>query len=311
MKKKDYNKRAKDLYFGEWDRVMDNNAGNFHTTALIIGGILAGSAIGTVSPTTGELLGTYVDYVVLALVALLFFEARFEILAQAGKYLRFISVAWVANFIIIPTLGLLIASLFLSGQPLVFTGLLIYFIAPCTDWMLGFTKLAGGNVTLGTILIPINMVTQLLLYPVYLWLFVRKRVELPVSLLDTVVHWFLIPFVGAIMLRLLLKTFVPKKLFARFTAIVTASVPYVISLLVTLIFSANIGTILEHADIFVIILLAVFLFFVITYFIGEGLSNLFGFSRPEHVLLAMTTAARNAPLMLGVTVVALPGQPLV
>ncbi|SEK60260.1 arsenic resistance protein [Parapedobacter koreensis] len=290
---------------------MNDNPTSFYTTALIVAGILAGSAIGSIAPATGELLGNYVDHVVLTLVGLLFFEVRFEILARARRYLLFLTVAWVANFIIISTLGFLVASLFLSGQPLFFTGLLIYFMAPCTDWMLGFTKLANGNVTLGAILIPVNMVTQLFLYPVYLWLFAAKQVELPVSLLDTVIHWFLMPFAGAVILRMILKILLPAKLFDRSVALAGASTPYVIALLVTLIFSANVGIILDHAGTFAIILLAVFLFFVTTYFIGEGLSNLFGFSRPERVLLAMTTAARNAPLMLGVTVVTLPGQPLI
>ena len=58
-------------------------------------------------------------------------------------------------------------------------------------------------------------------------------------------------------------------------------------------------------------LLAVFVFFVITAFIGEGISRLFGLRYPEHALLTMTTAARNAPLMLAVTMAALPGEPLI
>ena len=58
-------------------------------------------------------------------------------------------------------------------------------------------------------------------------------------------------------------------------------------------------------------LLAVFVFFVITAFLGDGISRLFGLRYPEHALLTMTTAARNAPLMLAVTMAALPGEPLI
>lgn len=69
-----------------------------------------------------------------------------------------------------PLIGFAITSLFLSGQSLLFTGLVIYFLAPCTDWFLGFTRLAKGDTALGSVLVPINMITQLLLYPVYLHL---------------------------------------------------------------------------------------------------------------------------------------------
>ena len=35
------------------------------------------------------------------------------------------------------------------GALLIFAGLMIYFLAPCTDWFLGFTRLARGDTTLG------------------------------------------------------------------------------------------------------------------------------------------------------------------
>jgi len=285
---------------------------NFGTTALLISAIAIGSLIGFSSPESGDFLGEYVDYLILAMVSLLFFEVRFEALSRISQNLRFLSRAWVANFVLIPTIGFLVASLFLSGQPLFFTGLLIYFIAPCTDWVLGFTKLARGNTSLGAALIPINMVSQLLLYPVYLSLFAREQVGIDIaSLGDTLLHWFLIPFVGAVIVHMTLKAVLPSPLFERLLLLVGRAVPFVIAALVVCIFSANIGTIIKHVGVFLIILIAVFVFFVITYFLGEGIARFFKLDYPEHALLTMTTAARNAPLMLGVTAAALPDQPLI
>lgn len=285
---------------------------NFGTTLLLFGAIGIGSLIGLFSPDTGNVLGGYVDYTILALVSLLFFEVKFEALSRIVQHLRFLSIAWVANFVLIPTIGFIIASLFLSGQPLFFTGLLIYFIAPCTDWFLGFTKLARGNTSLGAILIPINLISQLLLYPVYLALFASKQVGVDVaSMGDTLLNWFLIPFVGAIIVHMVLKATLPNTTFERLLVIVGKITPFIIGLLVLFIFSANVGTILEHVGIFVIILVAVFIFFVVTYFLAEWLSRFFKLEHAEHALLTMTTAARNAPLMLGVTAAALPDQPLI
>ena len=213
--------------------------------------------------------------------------------------------------LLIPTIGFLITSLF-AGQPLFFTGLLIYFIAPCTDWFLGYTKLAKGNVSLGTVLLPINLVSQLLLYPIYLALFAREKVGVDIaSIGDTLLHWFLIPLMVAVLVHIVLKKFMPKSKFEHLLSLVGKTIPFVIAILVALIFSANIGTILEHVNTFVIIFVAVFVFFVVTYFLGEWLSRIFKFGYPEHALLTMTTAARNAPLMLSVTAVAFPNQPLI
>lgn len=292
--------------------MIKNTIASFGTTLLLIGAIVIGSSIGLSSPDTGSWLGEYIDYTILAMVSLLFFEVRFAALSRITQNLRFLSIAWVANFVLIPTIGFLIASLFLSGQPLFFTGLLIYFIAPCTDWVLGFTKLARGNVSLGAILIPINMVSQLLLYPLYLAIFAREAVGIDIAVIgDTLLNWFLVPFLGAILVHLALKATLPTSAFEQLLAIVSKIVPFVIALLVMLIFATNIGTIFEQISVFVIILAAVFIFFVITYFLGEWLSRFFGLDYGERVLLTMTTAARNAPLMLGITAVALPDQPLI
>ncbi len=292
--------------------MFKNTITNFGTTLLLLAAICIGSLVGSFAPDTGDMLGGYVDYIILTLVSLLFFEVKFEALSQITKNLRFLSIAWVANFILIPTIGFFIASLFLSGQPLFFIGLLIYFMAPCTDWFLGFTKLAKGNTMLGTMLIPINMVSQLLLYPVYLALFAREQVGVDImSLADTLINWFIIPFIGATLFRLLIKTVLSTTGFESLLAFVSKTIPFVLAILVTLIFLANVGTIFEHIGTFAIILVAVFLFFVTTYFLGEGLSRFYKLDYSEHALLTMTTAARNAPLMLGITTAALPDQPLI
>ena len=186
--------------------MLKNIFSNFGSTFLLLGAIISGSMIGYFSPDTGEALGGYVDYTILALVSILFLEVRFEALTKIINNLRFLAIAWLANFILIPTIGFLIATLFLSGKPLFFTGLLIYFIAPCTDWFLGFTRLAGGNTTLGAGLIPVNMVSQLLLYPVYLSIFAKEEVGVDMATMgDTLLDWFLIPFVAAIVVRLVSK----------------------------------------------------------------------------------------------------------
>jgi len=279
---------------------------------MLLAAIVLGSLIGGMSPSTGQSLFEIVDPLILILVSLLFFEVRFRDFKQAAGHLKFVAVSWVANFVIIPAIGYGIAWFLLRDQPPFFIGLMIYFMAPCTDWFLGFTRLAKGNTALGTALLPINLLTQLLLYPVFLSLLCGTVANVESgTMYQTLVQWFLLPLIGAVVVHIVLIKILPTAWFETLHAWAGRLVSVVIALLVLCICAANITTMLEHSSAFGLILIAVFIFFVLTYILSEGLSLLFRLDYPEHALLTMTTAARNAPLMLAVTAVALPDQPLI
>lgn len=282
------------------------------TSLILLAAIALGAALGHFAPHSGERLGEWVDPTLLSLVALLFFGVRFGALLQAASNLRFFAVALLANFVLIPLIGYAVAWLLLGHHPLFMVGLVIYFMSPCTDWFLGFTRLAKGNVALGTALIPLNMLVQLLLYPLYLQLFAGQAVAVEAGTLgSTLLQWFLQPLLLAIAAHQALRWLLGGERFEALLARIDQLVPWLIGLLVLEIFAGNITVILEHRGVFAWVLLAVFIFFVLTFLLGEGLSRLLHFDYPEHALLSMTTAARNAPLMLAVSMAALPGQPLI
>lgn len=83
--------------------------------------------------------------------------------------------------------------------------------------------------------------------------------------------------------------------------------PFIIAVVIVAIFAGNVQTILADPAPFAWVLLAVFVFFAL----GEGLVRVFRLDHASHALVTMTTSARNAPLMLAVTTIALPDQPLV
>lgn len=281
-------------------------------SSLLVASLVAGALFGYFVPATGQWLGNHVDYTLLVLVSLLFFGVRFGALVQAASNLRFLVIALLANFVVVPLIGYGVASLFLASHPLFLVGLVIYFMSPCTDWFLGFTRLSGGNVALGTALIPINMVVQLLLYPLYLQWFTQHAVQVEACIIgSTLLQWFLLPLVVAVAAHHALRLLLEPDRFERVLHGVDQAVPWLIGLLVLQIFAGNVAVILEHRGVFAWVLLAVFVFFVLTFLLGEGISRLCRLRYPEHSLLTMTIAARNAPLMLAVTMVALPGQPLI
>jgi len=282
------------------------------SSSILIASIFAGALLGHFVPLTGEWVGNRVDYTLLILVGLLFFGIRFDALFQVTKRLDFLAIALLANFVVVPLIGFGIASLFLSAHPLFVVGLVIYFMAPCTDWFLSFTRLSEGNVALGTALIPINMTVQLLLFPFYLDWFTQNSVQVEAGLIGvTLLQWFLLPLLVAIATHQCLRLLLSSILFERLLNWTDRTTLWVTALLVMQIFAGNISAIIEHHSVLTLVLIAVFAFFLLTLLLSEWLSYIFRLQYPERALLTMTTAARNAPLMLAVTIAVLPDQPLV
>ena len=255
----------------------------------------------------------------LLLLTLVFFEARFELEFKISGHIGFLSLAWVANFVLIPILAWSISSLFFGNQPALRTGLLLYFLFPCTDWFLAFTRMSKGDVVLGSVLIPINLVSQLLLFPLYLAIFAFLQPSLfagfqanldLIGISWTLGKWFLFPFLAAGFTRVLLSRLWPPERIKSLKGSVGTAVPWVLATLVLCIFSSNASELTKHPSAFPLILLAVFLFFILTWLGGEFLGSRFRLAHPRKALLAITMTARNSPLMLGLATIAFPNQPL-
>ena len=274
--------------------------------------ILCGLTIGFFLPSVAESLGSLINLLVLSLLFLLFFEIRLDPIREASRRRGFLFLAWVSNFILIPFLGWGIASILFGSQPALFAGLLLYFLFPCTDWFLAFTRIAKGDVILGSILIPINLVSQLLFFPVYLTLFIGSQTNFDLfQTWDVLVQWFLLPLLLALLVRFLLSRALTIVRFESLLTLAGGTVPWVLAALVCCIFCSNTPKLILHYTSFPLILVGVLMFFVFTWILSKLLTWRFRIGRQQHVLLVMTTAARNSPLMLGLATIALPDQPLV
>src|SRR5690625_5605399 len=68
-------------------------------------------------------------------------------------------------------------------------------VTPCTDWYLAFTGIAKGNVSLSTSVLPINLILQVILLPVYLLIFAGTIESIPIStLIESILIVLVIPF---------------------------------------------------------------------------------------------------------------------
>ena len=80
-------------------------------------------------------------------------------------------------------------------------------VTPCTDWYLVFTGLSKGNVELGMSILPLNLILQIVLMPVYLLIFIGNEVTMDVgALLGSVAVVLVIPLPPPALQKRLLRT---------------------------------------------------------------------------------------------------------
>jgi ACR3 family arsenite transporter len=92
---------------------------------------------------------------------------KFEDLGKATRSPKQLLIVVFFNYAIAPFFMLLLAKIFLSGEPDLYTGLVLYGLAPCIAMVIVFTYLSGGNGPLAIILVALNSIIQMILIPVY------------------------------------------------------------------------------------------------------------------------------------------------
>ena len=156
------------------------------------------------------------------------------------------------------------------------------------------------------------MIIQLALYPFYVNIFGGTIIGSSYSyILDTILQWFLIPCISAFILRFVVDKYTNKKVLQHSKQCISICITILLALLLLQISADNIATFITNIDIVPLIFGAVFLFFIIIFIIGEVIAKVMQLPYEDHALLTMTTTARNAPLMLAVTMAVIPQQPII
>lgn len=161
-----------------------------HQIALYLAAIAAGVVVGLLAPEAAHPLELAINPVLGLLLYTTFLGVPFSMMGRAFRDIRFLSVVLVVNFVIVPVIvfGL---SRFVAHDQALLVGVLFVLLTPCIDYVIVFTGLAGGAKERLLASAPILMLGQMLLLPLYLWLFVGAE------LIDAV---NLAPFVDAFLL---------------------------------------------------------------------------------------------------------------
>ncbi len=279
------------------------------STPILLAAVGLGLLAGRVFPGAAA-AGGLITPALVAMLFGLFLGLPLTELRNGFRDFKFTLTALVINFFWIPILGWALGGLFLSDSPALRLGYLMLLVTPCTDWYLTFTGLARGNVPLSAALLPVNLVVQVALLPVYLLLFSGLTGQVDLELLARALTLTLaLPFGLAQAVRFSLKPAAPVRLVLE--KIFTGGQFWFLSLAVWAMFASQAGHLTGRGGLFLKLLWPVALFFVINFGVGRLAARVLKFPFADSVSLSLTTLARNSPISLAIAVTAWPGEPLV
>jgi len=126
-------------------------------------------------PGASSVLEPLINPVLAVLLYVTFLEIPFVRIRRAFRNGRFIGAALGMNFVVVPVVvfGL---TRFLPQEPALLVGAFMVLLTPCIDYVITFTELGGGDSEQITAATPALMLIQLVLLPLYLWLFMGQQV---------------------------------------------------------------------------------------------------------------------------------------
>lgn len=216
------------------------------------------------------------------------------------------------NFLWTPIFAWGLGVIFLQDTPDLWVGIIMLMVTPCTDWYIVFTGIAGGDVALATALLPLNLILQILLLPIYLLIFAGTLVELnPTKLFSSVLWILLIPLLVATIFRQLILWCKGNAWFEQTFSKIIAFQVLSLNLAIVAIFASEGNTLIQRPDLLLKLFIPVILFFITNFILANWIRRYLRFSYKEFACFSGTTLARNSPLSLAIAASAFPHRPLI
>ncbi|WP_428912284.1 arsenic resistance protein [Niallia sp. Krafla_26] len=276
---------------------------------IIFLAVIIGIGIGQVERIR-ENAESFIVPLLVAMLYITFLQIPIEEIMKAFKNIKFTYTSVLINFVWTPILAWMLAMVFLGDHPGLFIGFIMLMVTPCTDWYLIFTGIAKGNVALSTAILPLNLILQVILLPIYLLIFGGKTGVIEFSfLMESILIALFIPFVLALFTKMIVrnKQQLRKNLISKFSVL-----PMVfLSLAIVAMFASQGRLLLDHLDLLWQITIPILLYFTINFFVGQKAGQLMKFPNSDRISLSLTTLARNSPIALAIAMTAFPDQPLI
>jgi len=279
---------------------------------IIIVAALIGLLLGKTT-SFGDISVHLVEPFLMVLLYFVFLSVDEKKFKSAFLNIKFTLTAVIINFIWTPLFAFGLGKLFFFKNVDMQMGLLMLMVTPCTDWYLIFTALAKGNVELGASILPLNLLLQILLLPLYLLIFFGGKANITGgTVLLSIVIVLIIPFGLALISKILEKH---NKIMNKVVDVIRdldehAEIIFLCLAIISM-FASESKSLFDNPVILLKMLIPMIIFFIVNFigvrFIGQRL----GFKDEEIVPLNFTTLARESNLALAIAVAAYPDHPLI
>jgi len=228
----------------------------------------------------------------------MFCQIPFLELKQALKNRSFFKALLFGNFVLIPLLVWALIVIF-PTTPIITLGILLVLLTPCIDYVIVFSHLGKGNSKAVLASTPLLFIFQMLLLPLYLWLFLGKDTINIIEVTPFVkafLYLIVIPFLLSIVTQVLSKSNNKAgKAILDFSG--WLPVPFM-ALTFFVVIASQIGILYNNPEPILKVVPVYVAFAVIAPFIGKLSAKLFKVDVQSSRAVSFSTATRNSLVVL-------------
>ncbi|WP_435849046.1 arsenic resistance protein [Streptomyces lavendulocolor] len=268
-----------------------------HQVSVYVAAIAAGALVGWAAPDAGPGLEHAIYPVLGALLYVTFLQVPAAELVRSVRAGRFLAATLVVNFVVVP---LVVAAMFvfLPDDQAVRLGVLLVLLAPCVDYVIVFSGLAGGSSRRLLAATPLLLLAQMVLLPGFLFLFMGSGLAEVVEV-GPFVEAFILLIVVPLALAWLTQGWAVRRAAGQKVAdaMGTTMVPLMAATLLTVVVSQVPKVNDSLSDVARVVPFYV-LFLVVMAFAGLAVARLFRLDVPASRAIMFTGATRNSLVVL-------------
>ncbi|MBJ6359971.1 arsenic resistance protein [Paenibacillus sp. GCM10012307] len=227
----------------------------------------------------------------------MFTQIPFIAIKESFGNLRFIWAILTVNYAAVPAVVWGLSQL-LPNHPPVLLGVYLVLLAPCIDYVIVFTYLGRGNEKLMLLSTPVLFITQMILLPVYLWLFMGKsaaEIVNPGPFIEAFLIIIVLPLLIALAIQLISRTSPQGQTLLDFSAWIP--VPFM-ALTLFVIVSSQISKLSEYMGLIIKVIPVYIAFMAIMPFIGRLIAKWFRLDVKSGRAVIFSGGTRNSLVVL-------------
>ncbi|WP_028563362.1 arsenic resistance protein [Paenibacillus pinihumi] len=270
-----------------------------HQAGLYAVILIISAALGLFAPgLTAKLDNSILISVIIAILMYgMFTQIPFVTIKESFRNLRFIWAILTVNYVAVPAV-VWVLSQFLPDHPPVLLGVYLVLLAPCIDYVIVFTYLGRGNEKLMLMSTPVLFITQMILLPLYLWLFMGKsaaEIVNPGPFIEAFVIIILLPLIIAVMIQLISRKAPSGQALLDFSAWIPVPL---MALTLFVVVTSQIGKLSDHIELIIKVIPVYIAFMAIMPFIGRLIVKWFRLDVESGRAVIFSGGTRNSLVVL-------------